>query len=107
VEAVNNRVDELHAVVGINERGTTVEGLLRLLDVATTLKVFFKHPRQTFHPKLYWFEGGTAGDSTTAIIGAATLIRGGLFTNFEASLIAQIDHATAAADEGQLLDTSG
>ncbi len=85
-------------MIGLNERGTSVEGLLRLLATATSLKVFFKHPRQTFHPKLYWFEGG-ATDATTAIIGSPNLTRGGLFTNFETAVIAEINSVAPSADE--------
>jgi hypothetical protein len=36
-----SRIDDVHAVVGLNERGTTIEGLLRLLRTATSLRVNF------------------------------------------------------------------
>jgi hypothetical protein len=95
----------LEVAVGLNERGTTVEALLRLLPEVQTLHVFFKHPRQTFHPKLYWFENATDGDwsSATVVIGSSNLTRGGLFTNFESSLVAIINRADASADELALL----
>jgi hypothetical protein len=88
-DALNGRMAEVHAVVGVNERGTTVEALLRLLDLCTSVHVLYKHPRQTFHPKIYEFAGGDAGaDTATLIVGSSNLTHGGLVTNFEASLVA-------------------
>lgn len=88
-DALNGRMAEVHAVVGVNERGTTVEALLRLLDLCTSVHVLYKHPRQTFHPKIYEFAGGDEGpESATLIVGSSNLTHGGLVTNFEASLVA-------------------
>lgn len=103
VDALQERMAQTHVLVGLNERGTTVEGLLRLLPAVDTLHVFFKHPRQTFHPKVYWFEHGEEWDASTAIVGSANLTRGGLFTNFETSLVAVVDRATATDDELELI----
>jgi HKD family nuclease len=95
----------IQVVVGMNERGTTVEALLRLLPAVETLCVFFKHPRQTFHPKLYWFESPPDGEwnSATVIIGSSNLTRGGLFTNFESSLVAVVDRTDASTEEMALM----
>jgi hypothetical protein len=99
------QLGQLHVAVGLNERGTTVEALLRLLPAAETLHAFFKHPRQTFHPKLYWFESDVGGDWTaaTVVIGSSNLTRGGLFTNFESSLTAVVDRPDATDEEFALL----
>src|SRR5262249_42495850 len=74
----------LEALVGLNERRTTVEGLLRLLQLGT-VNVFYKHERQTFHPKMYWLHR-QPGQSSTLIVGSSNLTRGGLFSNVEVSL---------------------
>lgn len=100
-----SQLDQLHVAVGLNERGTTVEALLRLLPATETLYAFFKHPRQTFHPKLYWFENADNGDWTasTVVVGSSNLTRGGLFTNFESSLTAVVERADATGEELALL----
>jgi hypothetical protein len=104
LEAVSE-LEHVYVAVGLNERGTTVEALLRLLPAAERLHVFFKHPRQTFHPKIYWFESADGAEWTaaTVIIGSSNLTRGGLFTNFESSLIAIIDRDAASAEELDLV----
>ena len=101
LEALDGRIADLQLVVGVNERSTTVEALLRLLPVTSQLWVFFKHARQTFHPKLYLFEGGAAGGaSLTFLVGSSNLTPGGLLTNFEASMQLEGDavQEPAAAD---------
>jgi hypothetical protein len=88
-DALGGRMAQVHAVVGVNERGTTVEALLRLMDLCTSVHVFYKHPRQTFHTKIYEVTGGDAGpEVATIIVGSSNLTHGGLVTNFEASLVA-------------------
>jgi hypothetical protein len=104
LDAVSGRLAEVHLVVGMNERGTSIEALLRLLPVIDSLHVFFKHRRQTFHPKIYWFEHGEDWEASTAIIGSANMTRGGLITNFEASLVALIETGSATAEEQALLE---
>jgi len=87
LEAIKGRISDLRVVVGVNDRGTTVEALLRLLPMCRELWVYFKHPRQTFHPKLYVFQGGAAGASAlTVTAGSSNLTTGGLISNFEASV---------------------
>jgi len=95
--ALGDRVESLHVIVGLNERGTTAEALLRLLPVSDSLTVFFKHPRQTFHPKVYWFAGKDG--ATTVLVGSANLTRGGLMTNFEVDLEASIPGTTPEEEE--------
>lgn len=87
LEAISPHIAELDVVVGVNDKGTTVEALLLLLQRARALTVFYKHNRQTFHPKLYLFQSGE-GDTerATLIVGSGNLTQGGLLTNFEASL---------------------
>ena len=59
LRSLRNRIDSIGVIVGMNERGTTVEALLRLLDAGADVTCVFKHPSQTFHPKVYWYSGGT------------------------------------------------
>ena len=56
LDAINGHITDLNFVIGINERGTTVEALLRILQHNASLRIFYKHPYQTFHPKIYCFE---------------------------------------------------
>jgi HKD family nuclease len=94
LDALGDRLSDIRMVTGVNERGTTVEAMLRLLPVTSELWVYFKHSRQTFHPKLYAFEGGLAGKTTISIlVGSSNLTAGGLVSNFEASLGARADSA--------------
>jgi HKD family nuclease len=90
LDAIAGRLPQLEVIVGLNERGTTAEALLRLLPMTTFLGAFYKHPRQTFHPKLYLFDDGRPEPAAaTVIVGSSNLTRGGLVTNVEASLIAE------------------
>jgi HKD family nuclease len=103
LDAISGKISDLQVIVGINEGGTTVEALLRLLPEVSFLGVFYKHPRQTFHPKVYLFES-EAPIGTTLIVGSSNLTRGGLITNFEVSLIIEGretgDRALAASLRG-------
>src|SRR4051794_2073229 len=76
------------AVVGINNRGTTLEGMLEMLDLARSLRVLYQHPFVTFHPKVYCFDG--AGEDRL-IVGSSNLTGGGLDSNFELSLATPLD----------------
>jgi hypothetical protein len=80
-------VGSLDAVVGINNKGTTVEGMLAMHSLAGSLRVLYQHPFVTFHPKAYWFDAGDAG---TLIVGSSNLTGGGLDSNFEASIAADL-----------------
>lgn len=84
LEATAAAVGRLEAIVGINNQGTTVEGLLRLLGAADALSVLYQHPMMTFHPKAYCFDDGSSG---TLLVGSSNLTAGGLDTNFEASIV--------------------
>lgn len=97
LRSLQGRIDSISVIVGMNEAGTTVEALLRLLDAGADVTCVFKHPSQTFHPKIYWYSGGAAGaDTHLLIVGSSNMTRGGLQTNFEASLLQEFDHAAPA-----------
>lgn len=106
IDALGGRMAHVEVIVGINERGTTVEALLRLLASVDSLSILYKHRTQTFHPKLYWFATDpTRLDTSTVLVGSSNLTTGGLVTNFEASLLAgALSPGTGEADE-QLITT--
>ena len=80
-----SRTGDIEIVVGIDQRGTSAEGLQDLLDaVLPKGRVIVFHNRMplTFHPKVYLFKSPTAAD---IIVGSGNLTEGGLFTNYEAA----------------------
>ena len=83
-DATSGDLGALEAVVGINNQGTTVEGLLSLLASADSLRVLYQHPMMTFHPKAYCFDDGSSG---SLLVGSSNMTAGGLDTNFEASIV--------------------
>lgn len=106
LDAVQNRISDMHVVVGVNDRGTTVEALLRLLQSPSRVSIFYKHFAQTFHPKIYWFSGGEAGsESSTLIVGSSNITHGGLLSNFEASIVVEVV-ANASLDEKAFLSSA-
>lgn len=78
-------------VVGVDHRGTSIEGLAMLLKVVGSVGeiwVFHNENPSTFHPKLYLFEGT---GKATVVVGSGNLSEGGLFTNYEANIYIEID----------------
>ena len=103
LDALGGRIAHIEAVIGINERGTTAEALYRFLQAGADVSVFLKHPRQTFHPKVYWL--GDAADyagRNTLFVGSSNLTTGGLTTNYEASLLVRVNEGETN-DEGRAL----
>jgi len=88
--AARDRGVFVEAVVGVDEGGATVQGLEELRDLTDSALVFHnpKSPKRTFHPKIYLFDG--SGDQV-AIVGSGNLTRGGLFGNYEAATIVDVD----------------
>ena len=101
-DALGGRMAQVNVIVGLNERGTTVEALLRLLPNLDSLRVFFNHPRQTLHHKVYWFEGPE--EATTVLIRSSNLTRGGLMSNFETTLEATISQSPTGDEEALLAE---
>ncbi len=79
-------------VIGIDQYGTSVEGLLGLLRaIRDKSEVWINHDSNnyiTFHPKVYLFESKS---SALLIVGSGNLTEGGLYTNDEASLAYELD----------------
>jgi HKD family nuclease len=76
---------------GIDAGGTSYEGLSGLLDALAgrgDLYIFHNPGRTTFHPKVYVFRNETIAEIA---VGSGNLTEGGLFTNYEASLLMRLD----------------
>lgn len=87
----------VHAFVGIDQQGTSWEGLERLLESDIHTNVFYANTI-TYHPKLYVFQ---SMDTTRVIIGSANLTQAGLFQNIEAAV--QIDLNNDSASDSAFL----
>jgi HKD family nuclease len=91
VEAIlpglNSFQGEKVGIVGLNQRRTSYEAIRILYDRLDELWVFYKHPFQTFHPKLYMFVNEIDGiaHNLSVIIGSSNLTLHGLTRNFELS----------------------
>jgi hypothetical protein len=99
LEAVEHRL-ALDVIVGVNEKGTTAEALTRLLSHGARVRIHYKHPSQTFHPKVYWFADDFHAPSATSItVGSANLTGGGLVSNIEVSTDVRMAAPFSEADE--------
>ncbi len=86
--------------VGVDLYGTSREGLNDLLEatVGGEIFVYRNNGPYTFHPKVYLFKSAQRAD---VLVGSGNLTSGGLFTNYEASLVASLD--VAVAEDAALL----
>lgn len=85
----------IRAVVGIDQGNTSYEALVSLLSVCDELYIYHSEDfMRTFHVKAYHL--GTSGNNWIAI-GSNNFTAGGLFSNYEASMV-------SAADETQTND---
>lgn len=72
----------VEAVLGIDQRGTSLEALRLALDLFDRAYVTHQHSI-TFHPKLYLFTGP---EHARAFVGSNNLTVGGTETNYEAAI---------------------
>jgi len=100
IEVAKNHLNIITIVTGVDQKVTSQEALLALLDLNINAFVFFVPPPKSgkpiFHPKIYLFEGK---DKSELIIGSSNLTSNGLFTNVEASLLVSIDNNVEADRE--------
>jgi PLD-like domain len=91
LQAFSNRA-EVRISVGIDLNGTSREGLTDLLEATPQGQVFVyrNNGPSTFHPKVYVFKSAHRAD---VLVGSGNLTRGGLYTNYEASLAVSLDLA--------------
>lgn len=92
LERFRERGGRVNAYVGIDLGGTSYEALTALLFHTDTLHVVHSEKGQTFHPKIYQFLGE---DKSLIITGSHNLTGGGLWTNFESSVLLPIDKSDA------------
>src|SRR5256885_16013667 len=95
IQAWRRAAKRIHAVIGVDEQGTSIEALKFALDnFSQTHVAHVPGPfTPTFHPKLYAFRGA---DRAVAFVGSNNLTVGGLESNFEVSL--RLDIALPADD---------
>lgn len=77
----------IEAVLGIDQRGTSLEALRLALDLFDRAYVTHQHSI-TFHPKLYLFTGP---EYARAFVGSNNLTVGGTETNYEAAIAIEFD----------------
>ncbi len=92
---------EVKLSVGIDLFGSSREGLNDLIEATPGGQVFVfrNNGPYTFHPKIYLFK---RQDRADIAVGSGNLTGGGLFTNYEASLVATL-HLADPADAAFLL----
>lgn len=82
---------EVRISVGIDCRGTSVEGLSDLMGCIQgngEIYIFHNENPSTFHPKVYLFCSDT---SASVAVGSGNLTEGGLFTNYETAIALSLD----------------
>ncbi|EOV0986154.1 phospholipase D-like domain-containing protein [Edwardsiella piscicida] len=78
----------VNVYVGVDLGGTSYEALNALLCCSNSLNVIHFENYKTFHPKIYQFIGD---DNRLIIVGSHNLTGGGLWTNFESSVIISLE----------------
>lgn len=86
------RGGRVNVYVGVDLGGTSYEALTTLLIHTDSLNVVHSEKGQTFHTKIYQFSGS---DNSLIVVGSHNLTGGGLWTNFESSVILTADTNTA------------
>lgn len=84
LERFRERGGIINAYVGVDLGGTSYEALTALLLHTDSLNIVHSENGQTFHPKIYQFLGN---EKDLLIVGSHNLTGGGLWTNFESSII--------------------
>ena len=92
-ERFRERGGIVNTYVGIDMGGTSYEALTALLLHTDSLNVVHSEGSQTFHPKIYQFSGEDKG---LIVVGSHNLTAGGLWTNFESSVLIPLDEASTS-----------
>lgn len=99
LNALVEDVVKARIVVGMAGAGTSAEALSYLREHCAEVHLFHKHHRQTFHPKVYCFDGpGNPPDMSHLMVGSSNLTGGGLFSNYEASLVSSVRPSSSNED---------
>ncbi|MFJ2483405.1 hypothetical protein ACIOWE_24375 [Pseudomonas sp. NPDC087598] len=91
LEKFRERGGKVNAYVGVDLGGTSYEALAALLLHTDSLNVVHSEKAQTFHAKIYQFLGKDKG---LMVVGSHNLTGGGLWTNFESSVIIKVDSSS-------------
>ena len=86
LEKVKHKYKNIEFYLGVDDKGTSREALLELLEKEIDTYIYYnptKRTRAIYHPKLYIFNGEKAN---RILIGSSNLTRPGLFNNVETSL---------------------
>lgn len=94
LERFRERGGKVNVYVGVDLGGTSYEALTALLLHTDSLNVVHSEKGQTFHPKIYQLVGKEKG---LVVVGSHNLTAGGLWTNFESSVLIPVD-GTGAND---------
>lgn len=73
---------KINAIFGIDHNGTSIQALKFALEKFNNVYIT-QYKGHSFHPKIYWFEGGTKG---IVFIGSNNMTMGGMELNFEATI---------------------
>lgn len=98
LERFRKRGGKVNAYVGVDLGGTSYEALTALLLHTDSLNVVHSEKGQTFHAKIYQFVGKDKG---LVVVGSHNLTGGGLWTNFESSILIPV--GGPSANEEKLL----
>lgn len=93
-ERFRERGGIVNTYVGVDMGGTSYEALVALLLHTDSLNIVHSENSQTFHPKIYQFLGKDKG---LIVIGSHNLTAGGLWTNFESSVLIPLDGASTSS----------
>ena len=83
-------------IVGIDEGGTPVDALRKLIELNLNIKIYHSPVLTIFHPKIYIFNGTT---KCKIIVGSSNLTQQGLFQNIEASLMIYFERPDQNGDK--------
>lgn len=92
LERFRERGGKINVYVGVDLGGTSYEALTALLLHTDTLNVVHTEKGQTFHSKIYQFLGK---EEDLVVVGSHNLTAGGLWTNFESSVIIPVENSSS------------
>lgn len=92
LERFRKRGGTVNVYVGVDLGGTSYEALSALLNHTDSLNVVHSENGQTFHAKIYQFLGLNKG---VVVVGSHNLTGGGLWSNFESSVIISVDKSAS------------
>ena len=88
LETIGARGGNLELFVGISEGGATWQGLELASQLFDSVHVVHDQSGRTFHPKIYLANGP---DRAFVLIGSNNLTAGGIYYNYEAGAIIELD----------------